>query len=123
VRFPEWNDERLGVGFQEVSARRSDFAFASAAAQLALDEDGACRRLAIAIGAVTDFPRRLHRAEQALVGTRLGPAAVRSAVEEALGEIDTVHDVHASAAYRRRAAVALAARAVAEALAQARAHA
>ena len=30
VRFPVWR-ERVGVGFQEISSRRSDFAFASAA--------------------------------------------------------------------------------------------
>src|SRR5262249_59694737 len=47
VRFPIWREPRLGVGFQEVSARASDFAFASAAAQIALDEDGICRRLAL----------------------------------------------------------------------------
>src|SRR5262249_4945177 len=47
VRFPRWRDARIGVGFHEVSARRSDFAFASAAAQVALDDDGVCRRLAL----------------------------------------------------------------------------
>src|SRR5262249_62250320 len=34
VRFPRWRDARVGVGFHEVSARRSDFAFAAAAAQV-----------------------------------------------------------------------------------------
>ena len=46
VRFPVWRDARIGVGFHEVNARRSDFAFASAAAQIALDDDRplpACR--------------------------------------------------------------------------------
>src|SRR5262249_20917436 len=45
VRFPIWREARMGVGFHEVSARRSDFAFASAGAQIALDENGACRRV------------------------------------------------------------------------------
>jgi carbon-monoxide dehydrogenase medium subunit len=31
VRFPVWRDARLGVGFDEINARKSDFAFASAA--------------------------------------------------------------------------------------------
>src|SRR5262249_22985410 len=52
VRFPRWREARIGVGFHEVSARRSDFAFASAAAQVALDASGVCRRLALGIGAV-----------------------------------------------------------------------
>ena len=38
-----------------VSARRNDFAFASAAARVALEDDGSCRELAIGIGAITGF--------------------------------------------------------------------
>ena len=37
IRFPVWRDKRIGAGFHEVSARRSDFAFVAAAAQVALD--------------------------------------------------------------------------------------
>ena len=45
VRFPIWTkDGRIGAGFQEVSARDSDFAIVAAAAQIALDRDGICRR-------------------------------------------------------------------------------
>ena len=51
--------ERIGVGFHEVSARQSDFAFVAAAAQIALDDDGRCRRLAAGIGAATPVPMRL----------------------------------------------------------------
>jgi CO/xanthine dehydrogenase FAD-binding subunit len=115
TRFPVWRDGRIGVGFHEVSARRSDFAFASAAVQLALDADGVCRRLAVAIGAVTDFPIRLGHAERALTGSRLDPPSVDSAVCESIDEIETSGDVHASAAYRRRAAATLAVRAIMDA--------
>jgi CO/xanthine dehydrogenase FAD-binding subunit len=115
VRFPVWSEERIGVGFHEVSARRSDFAFASAAAQLTLDPDGVCRRLALGIGAVTDTPIRLEQAEQALVGTRLEPASVRAAVHDSMADIETASDVHASADYRRRAAATLATRAIGDA--------
>ncbi len=115
VLFQVWREERIGVGFHEVSARRSDFAFASAAAQLALDADGACSRLAVGVGAVTDYPVRLKRAEQALVGTRLTPASVHSAVAEAMSDIETASDLNASADYRRRAAATLAVRAIMDA--------
>jgi CO/xanthine dehydrogenase FAD-binding subunit len=114
VRFPVWQG-RIGTGFHEVSARRSDFAFASAAAKLAIDQDGVCRRLAIAVGAVTDVPVRLHAAEQALAGTRLTPSSMRAAVYDCVGEVDTSGDLHASAGYRRRAAAALALRAIIDA--------
>lgn len=120
VQFPRWPEGRIGTGFHEVSARRSDFAFASAAAQLALDDDGVCRRLAVAIGAVTDCPARLEGAEAALVGTRLTASSVRSAVHAALADIETTSDLHASADYRRRAAATLAVRAVMEAHEEAR---
>ena len=125
IRFPVWSDVRVGVGFHEISARRSDFALASAAAQLMLDGDGRCDRLAVAVGAVTDFPLRLGRVEQAFTGTRLDPSSVRDAVQDCLAGIETNSDLHASAAYRRRAAVALATRAIldAHADAQRQAHA
>ncbi|MFL5084413.1 MAG: FAD binding domain-containing protein [Xanthobacteraceae bacterium] len=118
VLFLNW-DGRIGCGFHEVNARRSDFAFAAAAAQVALDDDGVCRRLAVGVGAVADRPLRLAHAEQALTGTRLEPSSVRAAVDDALAEIETWSDLHASAEYRRRAAATLATRAILDAQAEA----
>jgi CO/xanthine dehydrogenase FAD-binding subunit len=115
VRFPVWREARLGIGFHEINARRSDFAFAAAAAQLALDGDGICRRLALGIGAVTTVPLRLDGVSAALIGTRLEEGAVRAAVTEALAGIDPMSDLHCSADYRRRAAVTLAVRAITDA--------
>jgi len=115
VRFPRWRDTGIGVGFHEVSARRSDFAFASAAAQIALDEDGICRRVALGIGAVTACPLRLDAAAKALEGTRAKEAVVRESLRTALAEIELLSDLHASADYRRRAAESLAVRAVIDA--------
>jgi CO/xanthine dehydrogenase FAD-binding subunit len=114
VRFPVWH-ERVGVAFHEVSSRRSDFAFASAAAQVALKDDGICARIAIGVGAATEFPLRLTAAEQALTGARPTPDAIRAAVSEALADIAPVADLHASAEYRRRVARSLATRAIADA--------
>ena len=45
---------RIGTGFHEVSARRSDFALVAAAAQVALDADGRCTALAVGIGGAGD---------------------------------------------------------------------
>ena len=115
VRFPRWRDARVGVGFHEVNARRSDFAFASAAAQIALDDNGICRRAAVGIGAVTPCPLRLDAVATALEGTRAEEPAVRATVEAALADIEPLSDLHASAAYRRRAAATLAMRAIADA--------
>ena len=40
ARFPVWPEPRIGVGFHEINARQSDFAFVSAAAQIAVDAAG-----------------------------------------------------------------------------------
>src|SRR5476651_726775 len=83
VRFPVWQGEKIGVGFHEVNARRSDFAFVSAAAQIELGADGKCKRIVIGVGAVTDFPMRLDSAEQQLMGTTLDAKAMDAALREA----------------------------------------
>ena len=118
IRFPVWQG-RVGTGFHEVNARASDFAFASAAAQVALDADGKIARIALGIGGVTDFAIRLAGVETQLTGTKVEPDAVRDAVRAALESVDAMDDLQASAAYRRRTAAALAARAVADAIADA----
>jgi carbon-monoxide dehydrogenase medium subunit len=115
ARFPFWRDARIGVGFHEVSARRCDFAFASAAAQIALDEEGLCRRVVLGIGAVTPCPLRLDAVATALEGRRAEETVVRESVRAALADIEPLSDLHASADYRRRAATSVAVRAVVDA--------
>jgi CO/xanthine dehydrogenase FAD-binding subunit len=119
VTFPIWHGEKTGVGFHEVNARRSDFAFAAAAAQIALDGDGKCERIVVGVGAATDSPLRLEAAEKELTGGKLDQKKVTEAVHTALAEIEPLADLHASADYRRRAAATLAARAIADAKADA----
>jgi CO/xanthine dehydrogenase FAD-binding subunit len=118
VRFPIWQG-KVGTGFHEVNARRSDFAFVAAAAQVELDDGGKCKRIAIGIGAATDVPIRLENAEQQLIGGALDGKKVADAVRAALSDIEPLDDLHASAAYRRRTAATLAARAIADAKADA----
>ena len=119
LRVPIWRGERIGVGFHEVNARSSDFAFVSSAAQVQLDADGTCKRIAIGVGAATDFPMRLESAEQQLAGSKLDPVKVKNLVTEALADIEALDDLHATAAYRKRVAVSMACRAVADAQASA----
>jgi CO/xanthine dehydrogenase FAD-binding subunit len=114
VRFPVWKG-KIGVGFHEINARSSDFAFVSAAAQVELDDSGTCKRIAIGVGATTDFPMRLDRAEQQLSGGKLSDATIKDAVAAALADIEALDDLHATAEYRARVAVKLAIRAVADA--------
>jgi carbon-monoxide dehydrogenase medium subunit len=113
VRFPVWKEHKVGVGFHEINARRSDFAFVSAAAQVALDADGRCARVALGIGAATAFPIRIDI--DALTGSRAEEQRIREVTDAALDAMEMMEDLHASSAYRKRAARTLAMRAVTDA--------
>ena len=115
LEFPVWEDARIGVGFHEISARQSDFAYVSAAAQVALDENGVCTRCAIGIGAAAPAPVRLDSAMQALTGSRLSSGQIRAALAPAIDAMEIMVDSHATPAYRRRVALTLAARALEQA--------
>jgi CO/xanthine dehydrogenase FAD-binding subunit len=115
ARFPVWTEPQVGAGFHEINARQSDFAFVSAAAQIALDGDGRCTRAAIGIGAATAVPLRLDDVAQSLQGHRFEEGKVRDAVKAALADIEPMADLHASADYRKRVASTLAVRAIADA--------
>ena len=92
----------------------------AACAQAQLDDGGACSRLAVAIGGVAPAPVRPVALEQALLGTTLEEDAVKEALALIEPHIEADDDVHATAAYRRRVARVLAARAILEAAADAR---
>ena len=114
VHFPVWRQGRIGVGFQEVSARRSDFALAAAAAQIALDPSGRCTACALGIGGAAATPIRLD-AVDALIGSPLSDRDITEAVRAAVGSIEIMRSPHASDDYRRRAAATLGARALMQA--------
>lgn len=119
VSFPIWQGA-VGSSFHEVSPRRGDFAMVSAAAQIALDENGQCTRAAVGLGGVGPTPLRVHAVEEALVGQAMNVADLRELARLAADEIDPESDLHASAAYRRQVAYALIERALADALHDAR---
>jgi CO/xanthine dehydrogenase FAD-binding subunit len=117
IRFPVWPHKRIGVGFFEISARSSDFAFVAAAAQIALDEGDRCLEIALGLGGVCDRPARLD--VSSLIGTKLDLTAVSDAVNAASAGLDAMSDLHASATYRRRVAVTLCIRALEQARSEA----
>jgi CO/xanthine dehydrogenase FAD-binding subunit len=113
IRFPVWPQPRIGVGFFEISARRSDFAFVAAAAQVALDVAGRCLDAALGVGGVGDRPLRPD--VSSLVGTELDARSIAAAVDAASDNLEAMSDLHASAAYRRRVARVLCIRALEQA--------
>lgn len=110
IRFPVWAHKRIGVGFFEISARKSDFAFVAAVAQVALDDDGRCLEITLGVGGVGDRALKLNVSQ--LIGTRLEAASIADAVNALSIDMDASSDLHASAAYRRRVAVVLCNRAI-----------
>ncbi|MGE3246883.1 MAG: xanthine dehydrogenase family protein subunit M [Beijerinckiaceae bacterium] len=115
LAFPIWDAVKTGTGFHEVSARKSDFAYVSAAAQACADANGKVTRCTIAIGAATPAPARLAGASAAVV-SGASPDSVAAAIADDVAALEIMTDGHASEAYRRRVAVALAKRALADAL-------
>jgi len=113
IRFPVWPQQRTGVGFFEISARRSDFAFVAAAAQVALDGEDRCVDVALGVGGVGERPLRLD--VSSLKGTKLDAGLLSDAVNAVAVELEPGSDLHASAAYRRRVAVVLCVRALEQA--------
>ena len=113
IRFPVWPHRRIGVGFFEVSSRRSDFAFVAAAAQIALDGEGRCLDIALGLGGVADRPLRLDMST--LVGTALDDVSAADAIDAACADLEAMSDLHASATYRRRVAGVLCRRALQQA--------
>lgn len=115
VTLPLWSEPRTGAGFAEIASRRSDFAYAAAAAQLALDADGKCTRCVVGIGGATPVPTVLELAGKALTGRHPDAGSITQAVAEATAGLECMNDAHASPAYRRRAAAALAVKAITQA--------
>ena len=121
VRFPEWDEcGSVGTGFHEVASRAGDFAIVAAAAQIAIDSDGVCRRAALGVGGVGPKPIKLVEAEEALIGTPLDDGAIEAAIGLIHGAIEPDSDLHATEDYRRRVCRVLIARAVRDAAFEAR---
>ena len=84
---------------------------------VALDTDGAVIREArIVIGAATDTPTRLAKAEDVLRGARADDAVLRRAGEAGAAEAAVIGDQHGTAAYKRELLRVYLARAVRAAL-------
>ena len=110
ISLKTWR-EPYGYAFVELARRQGDFAMAGVGCLLALDGNGRVRRVALSLIGVTSTPMRLRAAEKSLTGAALTDEAIRAA-GSAIDALDALDDAHASAAYRKRLAGVLLARAV-----------
>lgn len=111
TRFPVL-PPRTGWSFLELSRRHGDYALASVAALLDVDEHGRIASARLALGAVADRAIRCSGAERLLSGETAGPALFAAAAAEAAHPLDPPSDVHASSAYRKEIAQVLIERAL-----------
>jgi aerobic carbon-monoxide dehydrogenase medium subunit len=108
--------ELTGSSIQEVAIRAGDFALAGVATSLTLGPDGRVSRARIVCFGVANRPVRIHDAESALEGRAPTEDALTTAGEIVSAQVETVEDIHASAAYHERVSGVLARRALAAAL-------
>ena len=110
ISIPLW-PQGHGYGFVEFARRHGDFAIVSAAALLELGPSSEIKRASFALGGVGYAPLRMKEIETGLVG-RKATTELWAEAAKACCSINTPDDVHASSAYRRRLAVAMARRAL-----------
>ena len=109
ARLPLPRSSRWAV--DELARRRGDFALAGVVCVLEVDEAGHCSEARVSLFGVSSTPVRAHGAERVLVGARLDTTALDAAADACFDGVHVLGDeVHASAAYRRRAGRALARR-------------
>jgi carbon-monoxide dehydrogenase medium subunit len=122
VHFPVW-EGRCGFACDELARRAGDFALAGAVAAIQLGGDGVVQRAGIGLFGLAGTPVRAAVAERELTG-KPAPApddddAWLDLGRLATSDVDPVEDVHASAAYRRRAGAHLVARTLSRAVQEA----
>ncbi len=116
ITVPVWPAGH-GAGFVEFARRHGDFAMAGTAAMLALSPSGTIERAALAVTGVDVGPVRLHDAEAMLTGQPPSETLFADAAQTAR-TVPGLDDVHASKEYRRKLAIVMTKRALAQAHAQ-----
>lgn len=107
--------EPEGAAFVELSRRKGDFALASAAARVRLDDEGKCAEAHLVIGAVAPVPLRFDAVTDALVGKAIGEDLVCKALASIDLERFEFDNPETSVAYRRQLGPVLARRALLQA--------
>jgi carbon-monoxide dehydrogenase medium subunit len=116
VRFAPWQG-KVGTGFSEFSRRHGDFAVAGAIALLEGGDQGSIRRASLTLFGVSEAPRRVRDAEEALIGHRPVPELIDKVAKLCIAHA-TLEDTFGSAEYRGHVAASMAELALREAAAE-----
>ncbi len=115
VRFPT-PPARTAGSYQKIERKVGDFATASAAARVTLDENGAIAGTGIAIGAAGAMALRVAEAEKLLQGAKPSKELIRAAADAARKIADPVADNRGSVDFKKDMAGVLVGRALVAAL-------
>ncbi len=115
VIFPTPGPDQCGA-YVKLERRAGDFAVASVAVQLALDEKKVCRDASIALGAAGFTPIRAMDAASFLTGKEIGPKSVQEAAQRLAAAAEPIEDIRGSEEYKRAALKSLFKQAIAAVL-------
>ena len=115
VRIP--TPTRAVWGIREFARRAGDFALAGAAVVVELASASVLQSARVVLFGVGDRPLRVPSAELLLMEHGLSPAIADELADVAVQDLECEGDIHASSAYRRQLARAMARRAVLDAVA------
>jgi carbon-monoxide dehydrogenase medium subunit len=93
---------RTGCAFREIARRQGDYALAGLATKLTLDVDGRIQEARLVYLGVGGAPALATSAAGALIGEKPAATVMEDAARTAAGELESMEDMHASAAYRSR---------------------
>lgn len=115
IRIPPLPPNSRGAYLKLTPRRSMDLATVGVAA-VVIREDGLCKDIRIALGAVAPTPIRAKRAEEIIRGQRFSDKLIEKTAQTAAEESRTIDDHRASADYRRGMVQVLVSRAINKAL-------
>jgi carbon-monoxide dehydrogenase medium subunit len=111
---------KTGVKFTKMSQIAGDYATASVAVLITLDEQEACKDVRIALGSVANVPMRAKKAEEILKGKKISEEMLAEAGQVASEEAEPTPDAQYSEEYKRELVKVLVKRVGKEALERAK---
>lgn len=104
--------------FKKLGRRKAETLSTVNAAAYVEAENGVCKNIRVAIGAVAPTIVRCTEVEAALLGQALTPETIAAAAEKVLGQISPIDDIRASAWYRKKVAPVMVKRVIENAIEQ-----
>jgi carbon-monoxide dehydrogenase medium subunit len=115
IKIPDMPPKSKGVYLKLSPRRAMDLAIVGAAV-VVVPEDGICKDIRIALGAVAPTPLRTMKAETVLKGQKFNDNLIEKAAKAAAAEASPIDDHRASAEYRRDMVEVLVKRAIKQAI-------